>query len=73
MREQEIGYTSLLIMTVWNAFLGILMINGLVDVLHGMLLAALGMLILVLIAWRMLMGDERPWESPRQYHKRTDK
>ncbi|MGA0867011.1 MAG: hypothetical protein ACO3QV_06820 [Candidatus Nanopelagicaceae bacterium] len=73
MREQEIAYASLFIMTAFNAILGILMIAGLVPVVYGMVLAFFGMAVIVHKAWRMLMGDIRPWESPKQYHERINK
>lgn len=73
MREQEIAYSSLFIMTTFNIIIGILMIAGLVPVLYGMTMAFFAMAGIVYKTWRMLMGDERPWESHKQYLERTDK
>ena len=72
-RDAEIAHTALLIMTTWNAPLGILMIFGILPVLDGMLLAFGGMFGIIIATWRTLMGDERPWESPRKYRERTSK
>lgn len=73
MREQEIANTSLLIMTTWNLILGSLMIAEVIPVFYGMMLAVGGMFGIIVASWRTLMGDERPWESPKQYRKRTTK
>lgn len=73
MREQEIAFSALFIMTVFNVILGIFMITGLLPLSFGMVLAVVGMGGISYKAWRMLMNDERPWESPKQYKERTDK
>lgn len=71
MREQEIGFTALFIMTAWNAILGILMVFEILPVLEGMVISFAGMVCINLSAWKMLMGDERPWESRNKYRERT--
>ena len=73
MREQEIATTSILIITTFNLILGVLMSFGVIPVVFGMSLSFFGMGIITYKAWRMLMGDVRPWESPKQYHERINK
>lgn len=73
MREQEIATTSILIITTFNLILGVLMSFGVIPVVFGMSLSFFGMGTITYKAWRMLMGDVRPWESPKQYHERTNK
>ena len=73
MRDQEIGMSALFIMTVWNILLGIVMITGIITVWFGLTLAFVGMFAIVYIAWRLLMGDERPWETRKKYIQRTNK
>ena len=72
-RDAEIANLSLFIMTTWNAILGILMIFEILSVSYGMFLAFGGMCGIIIATWRTLMGDERPWESPRKYRERTSK
>jgi len=72
-REQEIATTSILIITTFNLILGVLMSFGVIPVVFGVSLSFFGMGIITYKAWRMLMGDVRPWESPKQYHERTNK
>ena len=72
-RDAEIANLSLLIMTTWNAILGILMIFEILPVSYGMFLAFGGMCGIIIATWRTLMGNERPWESPRKYRERTNK
>ncbi len=73
MRKQEIANVSLLIMTVWNAILGTVMILELVPISYGMFLALAGMCAIIVASWRALMGDERPWESPKRYNERKNR
>ena len=73
MREQEIANTALLIMTTWNMILGSLMIAEVIPVFYGMMLAVGGMFGIVVASWRTLMGDERPWESPKRYNERKNR
>jgi hypothetical protein len=73
MREQEVANISLFVMTTWNAILGILMIFEILPVSYGMYLAFGGMCVIMIASWRTLMGDERPWESPRKYRERISK
>ena len=73
MREQEIAMTSILIITTFNLILGALMSFGVIPVAFGMSLSFFGMGIITYKSWRMLMGDVRPWESPKQYEERTNK
>ena len=73
MRDQEIAFSSLFIMTVFNLVLGIFMITGLVPIVYGLSLATFAMTVIVYKTWRLLMGDERPWESRKHYNERTDK
>lgn len=73
LRDNEIAHAALLIMTTWNAFLGILMIFEILPVFYGMSLAFGGMCGIIFASWRTLMGDERPWESRSQYLRRTQK
>lgn len=73
MREQEVANTALLIMTVWNGIMGLLMIFEIIPLLYGMLLAFLGMCATIIASKRVLMGDERPWESPKRYRERKDR
>ena len=73
MRNQEIANLSLFVMTFWNCILGILMIFEILPVSYGMYLAFGGMCGIIIATWRTLMGDERPWESPRKYRERTSK
>jgi len=70
MREQEIASISLFILTIWNMLMGALMISRLISVEYGMFLAFGGMLGVVIATWRSLMGDQRPWESPKKYRER---
>lgn len=70
MREQEIANLSLFVMTTWNAILGIFMIFEILPVSYGMCLAFGGMFGIIIASWRTLMGDERPWESPKKYRQR---
>jgi hypothetical protein len=72
-RDAEIANLSLFVMTTWNAVLGILMIFEILPVSYGMYLAFGGMCGIIIATWRTLMGDERPWESPRKYRERTSK
>jgi len=72
-RDAEIANLSLFIMTTWNAILGILMIFEILSVSYGMFLAFGGMCGIIIATWRTLMGDERPWESPRKYRERISK
>ena len=71
MIEQQTALTGLLIMTTTNMFLGILMIADIIPIEYGMSLAGFGMVCIVWIVKRQLMGDQRLWESPEQYKKRT--
>jgi uncharacterized membrane protein YfcA len=73
MREQEIANISLFLMTIWNVLLGILMVFEVIPVFYGMCLATGGMIGIVIGAWKTLMADERPWESPARYKQRTQK
>lgn len=73
MREQEIANTALVIMTTWNLILGSLMIAEVIPVFYGMMLAVGGMFGIIVASWRTLMGDERPWESPKKYRDRISK
>lgn len=57
-------------MTAFNVVLGAFMIAGLIPVVYGMILAFVGMAGISFKSWRMLMGDERPWESRKQYEER---
>ena len=72
-RDAEIANLSLFIMTTWNAILGILMIFEILPVSYGMYLAFGGMCGIIIATWRTLMGDERPWESPRKYRERINR
>ena len=72
-RDAEIANLSLFIMTTWNAVLGILMIFEILPVSYGMYLAFGGMCGIIIATWRTLMGDERPWESPRKYRERINR
>jgi len=72
-RDAEIANLSLLIMTTWNAILGILMIFEILPVSYGMFLAFGGMCGIIIATWRTLMGNERPWESPKKYRERISK
>jgi hypothetical protein len=72
-RDAEIANLSLFVMTFWNCILGILMIFEILPVSYGMYLAFGGMCGIIIATWRTLMGDERPWESPRKYRERTSK
>lgn len=72
-RDAEIANLSLFVMTTWNAILGILMIFEILPVSYGMYLAFGGMCGIIIASWRTLMGNERPWESPRKYRERTSK
>ena len=72
-RDAEIANLSLFVMTTWNAVLGILMISEILPVSYGMYLAFGGMCGIIIATWRTLMGDVRPWESPRKYRERTSK
>ena len=71
MREQEVAGTALFIMTTWNLILGSLMIAEVIPVFYGMMLAVGGMFGIIVASWRILMGDERPWESPKEYRERN--
>jgi len=73
MKEQEIASASILIITTFNLILGVLMSLGVIPVVFGVSLSFFGMGIITYKAWRMLMGDVRPWESPKQYHERINK
>ena len=72
-RDAEIANLSLFVMTTWNAILGILMIFEILSVSYGMFLAFGGMCGIIIATWRTLMGDERPWESPKKYHERKNR
>lgn len=72
MREQEIAFGSLFILTCWNMLLGAAMIIGIIPVGYGMVLAFGGMLCIVIAAWKVLMGNELPWKSPRDYDERKE-
>jgi len=72
-RDAEIANLSLFIMTTWNAVLGILMIFEILSVSYGMFLAFGGMCGIIIATWRTLMGDERPWESPKKYNERKNR
>jgi len=72
MREQEIAFGSLFILTAWNMLLGAAMIMGIIPVGYGMVLAFGGMLCIVIAAWKVLMGSELPWKSPRDYDERKE-
>ena len=73
MREQEVANISLIVMTIWNVILGHLMILEILPVSYGMYLAFGGMCGIIIASWRTLMGDERPWESPKKYHERKNR
>jgi hypothetical protein len=73
MRNQEVANSALFIMTTWNVILGTFMVAELISVTYGMCLAFGGSIGIVVCAWRTLMGDERPWESPKMYRTRTQK
>ncbi len=73
MRKQEVANTALVIMTSWNMILGGLMISEVIPVFYGMMLAVGGMFAIIVASWRVLMGDERPWESPKKYRNRVSK
>jgi hypothetical protein len=68
--EQQTAMTGLLIMTTTNIFLGTAMVAGIIPVGYGMCLAGFGMACIVWIVKRQLMGDQRLWESPKQYKER---
>lgn len=70
MREQEIAFASIFVLTIWNMIMGAIMIIGIVPVEYGMFLAYGGMIGVIVATWRTLMGDERPWESPKKYKQR---
>ena len=70
--HQEIGMSALFIMTVWNCTLAILMIVEFIPVFHGLIIAFVGMCAIIYVSWRMLMGDERPWESRKRYLERKN-
>ena len=48
--SQSIGVTSLAIMTFWNMIMGCAMLGG----LH--------VVIIIFITYKLLMGNEKPWE-----------
>jgi hypothetical protein len=73
MRDQEFAFVALFVMSVWNVLLGVLMIGEVVSVTDGMLFAFIGMTGIFISSKRRLMGDERPWESPKKYRERTGK
>lgn len=73
MRNQEIANLALTIMTIWNCILGIMMIFEILPVSYGMFLAFGGMCGIIIATWRTLMGNERPWESPKKYRERISK
>ena len=73
MREQEIAFAALFIMSVWNVLLGLLMIGEVVGVLDGMLFAFIGMVGICIASKKSLIGDEQPWESPNKYQDRKSK
>jgi len=73
MREQEIAFAALFIMSVWNVLLGLLMIGEVVTVVDGMLFAFIGMVGIFIASKKALMGDEQPWESPKKYRERSEK
>ena len=70
--NQEIGMSALFIMTVWNLLMGIIMVLEIIPVFFGLPLAFIGMIVIIYITWRMLMGDERPWESRKTYRERKN-
>jgi hypothetical protein len=72
MREQETAFAALFIMSVWNVLLGLLMIGEVVTVVDGMLFAFIGMAGICFASKKALMGDEQPWESPKQYKERKE-
>lgn len=72
MREQEIAFAALFIMSVWNVLLGLLMIGEVVTVVDGMLFAFIGMTGIFIASKKALMGDEQPWESPKKYKERKE-
>tara|TARA_R110001592_G_scaffold39855_3_gene131066 strand:+ start:136 stop:324 length:189 start_codon:yes stop_codon:yes gene_type:complete len=59
--SQSIGVTSLAIMTFWNMIMGCAMLGGL-HVAIGMPIAFIGMVIIIFITYKLLMGNEKPWE-----------
>ena len=75
MRESPstICAVSLTILTIWNMLLGGLMIAEKISVESGMIVSFAGMIAIVFASWKVLMGDERPWESPKQYKSRKSK
>ncbi len=73
MIEQQYAMTGLLIMTTVNVFLGIVMIADIIPVEYGMCLAGFSMACIVWIVKKQLMGDQRLWESPKQYKQRTER
>ena len=73
MRDQEIGFAALYIMTTWNVLLGILMIFEIIPLYWGMGLAFVGMFGIIYKSWRMLMGDVRPWDPPKEWRERINK
>jgi len=70
--DREIAFSSLFILTAWNMLLGAVMIMGVIPVEYGMILAFGGMLCIVIAAWKVLMGNELPWKSPRDYDERKE-
>jgi hypothetical protein len=73
MIEQQYAMTGLLIMTTVNVFLGIVMIADIIPVEYGMTLAGFSMACIVWIVKKQLMGDQRLWESPKQYKERIER
>lgn len=59
--SQSIGVTSLAIMTLWNMVMGSAMLGGL-HVAIGMPIAFGGMVIIIFITYKLLMGNEKPWK-----------
>ena len=61
---------GLFIMTTVNLFLRFVMLAEIIPIEYGMCLAGFSMACVVWIVKKQLMGDQRLWESPKQYKKR---
>ena len=70
MIEQQYATTMLIMMTTFNAILGILMIFEIIPVGFGMSFAFFVMAGMIWKCKMDLMGDVRLWESPKKYRER---
>ena len=62
---------ALLIMTVFNVFMGIVIVAEFVPLGYGLGVSAVGMTAIIWQTKKELMGKEKLWENPKRNKKNT--